>query len=56
VRKGAVADASSRDPNVQGVRRYNELVAAEPRLSATAIQTLGSKGYDGLTIALVTSE
>ena len=56
VRKGAVADASSSDPNVQGVRRYNELVAAEPRLSATAIQTVGSKGYDGLTIALVTSE
>src|SRR5215472_8178334 len=45
VRKGAVADASSSDPNVQGVRRYNELVAAEPRLSATAIQTVGSKGY-----------
>lgn len=55
VRKGAVADASSTDPSVQGVRRYNALVAAEPGLSATAIQTVGSKGYDGLTIALVTS-
>jgi len=56
VRKGAVADASSSDPNVQGVRRYNELLAAEPRLIATAIQTVGSKGYDGLAIAMVTSE
>lgn len=55
VRKGAVADASSTDPSVQGVRRYNALVAAEPGLSATAIQTVGSKGHDGLTIALVTS-
>jgi len=53
VRQGAVADGSSSDPNVQGVRRYNELVAAEPRLTATIIQTVGSKGYDGLAIALV---
>src|SRR5438034_460768 len=41
VRKGAVADATSSDPNVQGVRRFNELLAAEPRVSATAIQTVG---------------
>jgi predicted O-methyltransferase YrrM len=53
VRNGAVADASSRDPDVQGVRRFNELVASEPRLSATAIQTVCSKGYDGLAIAVV---
>ncbi len=56
VRKGAVADATSSDPNVQGVRRFNELLAAEPRVSATAIQTVGSKGYDGFAIALVTAD
>jgi predicted O-methyltransferase YrrM len=54
VRGGAVLDAASADPNVQGVRRFNELVAAERRVSATAIQTVGSKGYDGFAIALVT--
>jgi predicted O-methyltransferase YrrM len=51
VRNGAVIDASSDDPNVQGVRRFNELLAAERRVSATAIQTVGSKGYDGFVIA-----
>ena len=54
VRKGAVADPSCADPAVKGVRRFNELVAAEPRLSATAVQTVGGKGYDGFLIALVT--
>jgi len=53
VRKGAVVEANSSDANVRGVRRFNELVARNPRLSATAIQTVGSKGYDGFTIALV---
>ena len=53
VRKGAVVNAASDDPNVQGVRRFNELLAAESRVSATAIQTVGSKGYDGFAIALV---
>jgi predicted O-methyltransferase YrrM len=53
IRNGAVADAASTDPKVLGVRRFNEMVAAEPRLNATAIQTVGSKGYDGFTIALV---
>ena len=55
VRKGAVTDPDSDDPNVQGVRRFYEALAAEPRASATAIQTVGSKGYDGLAVALVTS-
>jgi predicted O-methyltransferase YrrM len=54
VRKGEVANAASTDPNVQGVRRYNALLAAEPRVSATVLQTVGSKGYDGLAVALVT--
>ncbi len=56
VRKGAVADAASEDPLVQGVRRFAERVAAEPRVSATAIQTVGSKGYDGLAIAVVIAD
>lgn len=54
VRDGEVVDGTSDDPKVQGVRRYTELVAAEPTLSATALQTVGSKGYDGLMMALVT--
>ena len=54
VRNGAVVDAGEHAiPNVQGVRRFYERLAAEPRVSATAIQTVGSKGYDGLAIALV---
>jgi predicted O-methyltransferase YrrM len=56
VREGAVIDAASDDASVQGVRRLNELLASEPRVSATAIQTVGSKGYDGFVIALVTAE
>ena len=53
VRKGAVADPASGDPNVQGVRRFNERVAREPRVSATTIQTVGTKGYDGIAFVLV---
>ena len=53
VRHGAVIDPASPDPGVQGVRRMLELAAAEPRVCATAIQTVGSKGYDGLMIATV---
>jgi predicted O-methyltransferase YrrM len=56
VRKGVVADPATTDPLVQGVRRFNELLAAEPRVSATAIQTVGSKGYDGFAVALVTAD
>jgi predicted O-methyltransferase YrrM len=55
VRGGAVVDPESSDPSVRGVRRFLELVAAEPRLSATAIQTVGVKGHDGLALALVVS-
>jgi predicted O-methyltransferase YrrM len=50
VRKGAVIDEGSSDANVQGVRRFNEAVAAEKRVNATVIQTVGSKGYDGFAI------
>jgi predicted O-methyltransferase YrrM len=52
VRGGAVIDPAG-DANVQGVRRLNELLSAEPRLSATTVQTVGTKGYDGFTLALV---
>jgi predicted O-methyltransferase YrrM len=55
VRKGALADLQSTDVSVRGMQRLHELLAAEPRLSATTIQTVGSKGYDGFTLALVTS-
>ena len=53
IREGAVADESSTDPSVLGVRRLNEMLRDEPRVTATTIQTVGAKGYDGLTIALV---
>jgi predicted O-methyltransferase YrrM len=53
VRDGKVVDPKSPDANIQGVRRFTELVAAEPRLSATVLQTVGSKGYDGFALAVV---
>ena len=55
VRQGKVLDASSSDVDVQGVRRFNERLAAEKRVSATEIQTVGSKGYDGFALAVVNS-
>jgi predicted O-methyltransferase YrrM len=53
VRDGGVIDAASKDASIQGVRRLNEMVAAEKRVSATAIQTVGSKGYDGFAVIRV---
>ncbi|MER8185193.1 O-methyltransferase [Kitasatospora sp. NPDC094015] len=53
VRGGAVADAASTDAAVLGVRRMHELIAAEPRVSATSVQTVGTKGYDGFTLIRV---
>jgi predicted O-methyltransferase YrrM len=55
VRKGAVVDADSTDPSVQGVRRFIESLGTEPRASGTAIQTVGTKGYDGFAIVLVSA-
>jgi predicted O-methyltransferase YrrM len=55
VRDGAVIDAESTDPSVQGVRRFIELLGAESGASGTAIQTVGIKGYDGFAIVLVGS-
>lgn len=56
VRKGAVVDATSSDPMVQGARRFIQQLASENRVSATVLQTVGSKGHDGFVIALVTGE
>lgn len=53
IRDGEVADPDSADPRIQGTRRLNEMLAAESRLTATTLQTVGSKGYDGFTLALV---
>jgi predicted O-methyltransferase YrrM len=53
VRKGAVVDPNTEDENVRGVQRFAKMLAAETRVTATAIQTVGSKGYDGLAIARV---
>jgi predicted O-methyltransferase YrrM len=53
IRDGAIVDAQSEDSAVLGSRRLHDLLAAEPRVSATTIQTVGTKGYDGFTLALV---
>lgn len=55
IRQGEVANPASTDRSVQGVRRFNEMLAAESRVSATTLQTVGVKGYDGFTIVLVTA-
>jgi predicted O-methyltransferase YrrM len=60
VRSGAIIDPAAEDPDfgdggvAAGVRRFYELLAAEPRVSATAIQTVGAKGHDGFALGLVT--
>jgi predicted O-methyltransferase YrrM len=56
VRGGEVVDAKSADPGVVGTRRLMDAMASEPRVSATAIQTVGVKGYDGFAIALVIAD
>ena len=53
VRRGEVLDAVTGDTSVRGIRRFNEMLAREPRVSATAIQTVGGKGHDGFALALV---
>ena len=52
-RKGRILEAQSEDVNVQGMRRFLERVATEPRVTVTALQTVGSKGYDGFALILV---
>ncbi|GGG64434.1 O-methyltransferase [Edaphobacter dinghuensis] len=53
IRDGEVIDASSEDPNVQGARQLFDALKREPRLQATALQTIGSKGHDGFAMAVV---
>jgi predicted O-methyltransferase YrrM len=53
IRNGSVADAATGDTDVKGIRRFLELLASEPRVTGTAIQTVGSKGWDGFALALV---
>ncbi len=56
VREGRVLDTKGGDANVEGIRRLYEIMAAEPRVSATALQTVGVKGHDGLAVALVVAD
>jgi predicted O-methyltransferase YrrM len=53
IREGAVIEAESTDASVRGTRRLFDLIATDPRLEATALQTVGSKGYDGFVVARV---
>jgi predicted O-methyltransferase YrrM len=53
VRDGALIDEGTSDPGVMGMRAFHELLAGEPGVSATTIQTVGGKGYDGFTLVLV---
>ncbi|KWX73398.1 methyltransferase [Paenibacillus riograndensis] len=53
VRGGEVVRADSKDDRVQGIRQFMDLLAAEPRVEATALQTVGSKGYDGFVLGVI---
>lgn len=53
VRDGKVLEPDTKDPQVRGVRRFLEVAASEPRLSVTAIPTVGARGYDGFALAVV---
>lgn len=53
VRNGELANPQTAEASVQGMRRFHDLLAAQPRVSATTIQTVGAKGYDGFTLALL---
>jgi len=55
VRNGEVINGMSSDPNVNGVRSFFDMLADEQRVTATAVQTVGSKGYDGFSIGIVTA-
>jgi predicted O-methyltransferase YrrM len=53
IRSGGIVDSTSPDESIKAVRRMYDLMAENPRLSATAIQTVGIKGYDGFSLAIV---
>ena len=56
IRNGAVIEADNTEPYIVGIRKFNEMVAAEPRVTTTALQTVGAKGYDGFAMLLVVSD
>ena len=56
VRRGELADASSPSPDVRGMREFLDALASDSRVSATGIQTVGTKGYDGFVLARVLEE
>jgi predicted O-methyltransferase YrrM len=56
IRDGEILDPASSDSRVQGIRRFNQLLATEPRVKATVIQTVGRKGHDGMAIAIVMAQ
>ena len=53
IRDGAVIEPDNKDPHIQGVRKFNAMLAKEKRVSATEIQTVGEKGYDGFALLVV---
>ena len=53
VRGGKVLDADNEDPNVKGLRKFIQMISKDQRLEATAMQTVGEKGWDGFVIAIV---
>ena len=53
IRDGALIDESNEEPAIAAQRRFHEMLAAEPRVEATTIQTVGVKGYDGFSLVLV---
>jgi predicted O-methyltransferase YrrM len=55
VRDGAIIDAASDDPRIRGMRQFLQMLADQPRVAATVLQTVGSKGYDGFALAVVTT-
>jgi predicted O-methyltransferase YrrM len=56
IRDGEILDPANSDPRVQGMRRFNQLLANEPRVKATVIQTVGRKGHDGMAIAILIAQ
>ncbi|WP_458119421.1 O-methyltransferase [Paenibacillus sp. Z6-24] len=53
IREGEIINQQSSDPRIKGVRTFYDMLAGEPRITATALQTIGSKGYDGFMIGIV---
>jgi predicted O-methyltransferase YrrM len=56
IRDGEVLDSATTDPRVEGTRRFNQQLASEPRVTATIMQTVGRKGYDGIAVAIVVAD